>query len=83
MTGAVVLMRSSKRDPFLALDQRDALDEVMTAAAMHLLHGMSEGAKAPITVNDRKYMLYIVPRPEDYDHQADDAPCLVCRPDGI
>jgi hypothetical protein len=60
LSGEIFLYRHGK-DPGLALDKREALQEVMLAASQHLLHDMPEGASAVIDIDGRKYVIAIVP----------------------
>lgn len=62
LSGGISLYRHGS-DPRIALEQRDALQEVMMAACQHLLHGMEEaqGITAEIQISRKKYIVALFP----------------------
>lgn len=60
LSGGIALYRHGK-DPCLALEKRDALQEVIYAACRHMLHGTPEGASNEIEIDGRTYVIAVLP----------------------
>lgn len=61
LTDRLVLYRHGK-DPALALDKREAKQDVMTALVNYMMHGTDKGSEKDVFIGDTWYTVRVTPK---------------------